>query len=297
MWLFATVLASLCYAFLNVLDEYYITYVFEKPWMGTVVSAMASTVAFVTIPMFLPLAVGTLPSVEVIVYGLLAGTIIQANQTLYFYALRDAEVGIASAYWTLSPVVLLFVNYLFFDERLSVVHYAGIVILLTSAIIFCLSDSNAEKRAQSLLIGLLGAGINVVEYLLFQQVFEQTSFFMGFQLINIGVVASGLLPLLFRRARTSLLRHSHMLVRLTKIFIILEVIHVIAYGSLAYGVKMGTTSLVSAVEASTPGMTFILAIASFHFISRHTAHKHVLRRLPLKFGGVALMIFGIYLVS
>lgn len=297
MWVLVSLLAPLLLALVHIFDGHFIGNVFERPWMATIISSIASTIVFFTIPIFLPLAGNTWPEISIIGIGILTGILVQANQTLYFQTLAHAEAGIVATYWALSPIILPLMNFLIFGEILSYFSYIGIVCLVASSLIISLSDSNLEKRWKSFSLGLTGALISVLEYLLMEKVFNHTSFYIGFIIINIGVVFGGLLPLAIKEARTVFRRNIHALHGITKIFLMLEIINLIAYAAMEYGVKYGNSSVVAAIEGTTPGFTFLLSIIIYLFISKKIGGFHALNNLSLKFFGIVLMMSGIWLVS
>src|SRR3989344_5929656 len=146
MWLVFALLAPLLFAIVHVVDSYCVDDIYDKPWLGMIVSAIASLIVFLPAPYLLPLIDSSNITLQLVGAAVIAGVIIQINQAIYFEALDHSDASIVTAYWNMIPAFVPLVSFFVFQEQLSVKSYVGIFILVFSSVIFCLLDSTYKSR-------------------------------------------------------------------------------------------------------------------------------------------------------
>lgn len=295
-WLAFALLSPLCFAIVHVLDSHCVSDVFEKPWIGLVTGAFSSLLILLPLGILGFWAGWKMPPANIAAMALLAGILIQCSQLLYFYALRNTEAGIIAAYWNLVPVLVVTLSFLWFDEVLAPLHYAGIAILIGASVAFCLLDSNLRARWNSLFLMAVASAMQAVLILLEYSVYQAIPFLLGFGIVTLGLILAGMVPLLFRQARARLVRNMPVLLPAVKLIIAIELINLLALFFSGKAVDLGIPSLVSAVETTIPGYTFLLSILLFAVLPRFGDAKARLK-LPLKLGLVSTMSIGVYLLA
>jgi len=295
-WLFFALLSPLCFAIVHVLDSHCVSDVFEKPWIGLVTGAFSSLL------ILLPLGILSLwmgwemPPAHIVAMALLAGILIQCSQLLYFYALRNTEAGIIAAYWNLVPVLVMVLSFLLLGEVLVPLHYAGIAILIGASVAFCLLDSNLHARWNSLVLMVVASSMQAVLILLEDQVYQAVPFLVGFGITTLGLILAGMVPVLFRHARAQLKKNLAILLPAAKLILAIEMINLLALFFSGRALDLGIPSLVSAVETTIPGYTFLLSILFLALLPRLGDAKARLK-LPMKLGLVSAMSIGVYLLA
>lgn len=296
MWLISALLAPILFALVHVVDSHFVKHVFEKPWMVTVTSAVSAFMVFIIAPFFLPFAHWHLPPTSIILIALVTGCLIQLNQTMYFYALSHSEAGIVAAYWNITPALVALSNFLFFGELLTAAQYLAIVVLITASVFICLCDSNLHGRWNSLGFALIGTTVYTMELLLMKVVFSAVDFSLGFILISCGLVLAGLSPLLLRTKRRQIKNNLFKIRPIFRLFLLIEGMNLLGYCAIELAVMLGSPSLVSAIETTTPGFVFVLSMVLASMSSVY-GNPHTRHRLVVKFGSVAAMTLGVWLLA
>lgn len=296
MWLFFALLTPFFWASVHVMDSHCVKEVFDKPWLGMVTSALASMVVFLILPFLIPFVNWHVPEWSIIGIALLAGAFIQLSQVFYFQALAYSEAGIVAAYWNLTPALLPVASFFFLDQILEVPEYMGIGILIFSSVCFCLLDTNFALRWRSLFL-MLGASVfQVAALLLEDRVYQEESYVIGFFLVTIGLILTGIFPLVVPSALKVFRNNLPALRPAMGILVGIEVMNLFALASSQRAIDLGVPSLVAAVETMVPAYTFLLALLLLSLMPRFgdpLASSYLLQ----KFGLVGVMVGGVWLLS
>jgi drug/metabolite transporter (DMT)-like permease len=296
MWLFFALISPLFWAAVHVLDFYCVDKIFEKPWMGSITSALASSVVFLAFPFIQSQLDWHSLRWELVVLALAIGGLIQLSQALYFQALSYSEVGIVAAYLNLTPTFLPFASFLFFGEILQAHHYVGIIILTFASLCFSLLDTNFSARWLTLLLMTTVSCLEVIVLLLEKVLYERETFWVGFLLITTGIIISGLFPLAMPQIRQTFRQNQSLLRPVIGLTLAIEIINLVALGSRQRAISLGIPSMVSAIGASVPAYTFGLSILLFLMTKRFGDPK-AKKRLPFKLVLIVVMVLGIRLVA
>ena len=296
MWVFYALLFPFCFAVVAVLDAYCVEKVFDRPWMGAITSSLSSTIAFLIAPFILPFVVWQRPSLKIIVLALLAGTLIQASQALYFQSLAYSEAGIVSAYLNLIPVILPIISYVVFGQAFSLWTYVGIALNILASICMCLLDSNFEARWKSFCMMVAGSCTYAVAVLLEKHIFDHVPVPEGFLLIVTGIIVSGSLPLLVPNVRQVFNGNWSVLRPAIVTLVGIEVVNLLAIYFRQRAVSLGDPSLVEAVATIQPAYTFLLSVGLCFIVPRF-GDPQAKERLRMKLVLVGVMAVGVKLVS
>jgi uncharacterized membrane protein len=298
MWVTAALTSAMLFATVHIIDEYCVDHILEKPYIGVITSALASMVAFLSLPFIVPI-VGSMqfPSGKIVVYCLAAGALIQVNQALYFKALSYSEAGTVAGYWNMVPAFLPFISYLVFGEVLELNNYRGIYLIVLASLGLCLLDKKTDDNTSAFLLILMGVTLQIVALLLMKQIFKEAAFYSGFLLITSGMIIVGLLPLALKSVRRTFLSNFDELGQAMHLFIIVEIINLAAYGALQKSIQMGgNPSLVAAIDATTPGFAFLFSVL-FLLFTRKFGNTASQSKLTLRFVNVGVMFMGVWLVA
>ena len=268
----------------------------KKPWIGVVTSALASFVVVLPLPFILPLIGWEWPSASILLLAIFAGILIQLSQLLYFNALANTNAGIVAAYWNIIPAILPILSYFILGSILTPNQYIGIVILIFASNLMLLSDHNLETRASAFYCMLGASLLQAVSYLIQDHVYSETQFVVGFSLLTFGIIIIGVSPLIFTRVRTTMGIRGNLLNSSIRLFVLIEIINLIALAFAQKSIQEGTPSLVAAVETTMPGFTFLIAliVVSIYKIKYDTK---IFDNLWKKYVALLTMILGVYLVS
>lgn len=295
MWIISTLGASLCFAVVHIIDEYCVDTLFKRPWMGVVTSSVTSLVVFLPLPFIIPLIGWDWPSAKIVLIALSSGVLVQISQMLYFYALSNTNAGMIAAYWNLIPAMLPILSYFLLGRTLTTNQYIGIIILIFASNLLLLSDYHLRTRSSAFFL-MIGASLaQAFAYLMQDYVYSNTYFISGYTLFTFGIIATGVIPLIFKKVRLIFV-HSPQIKRFSFLFLLVEGINLIALALAQKAIAIGNPSLVAAAESTIPGFTFVIGIMSLPFI-KMTYGIEIISSIEKKIASLILMMIGIYLLS
>jgi len=266
--------------------------------MGAITSSIATLVAvFLPLIFLLPFMEIVIPSWKVILLGISAGVLIQISQVLYFQSLGYSEAGIVSAYWNLIPVFIILIGFIVFGRTMSLIHIIGVAILIVASTFMIKLDSNFDSKLITFFLMVAASLLQAIAYIFEDIVFDYISFTHGFILLSIGLVIAGLSPLLLPSIRTELKKNTIKLAPVWKIFLIMEIINLMALAFAQGSVSIGNPAFVSAVETTIPAFVFILSISLFLLTKNKFGDPRSSTKLPAKIIIVGTMVIGVFLIS
>jgi drug/metabolite transporter (DMT)-like permease len=294
MWLVFALLCPLLFAVVCVMDSYCVEKVFERPWMGAITSSLASALVF----LIAPLVIGEWqpPGWKITALALLAGTLTQSSQALYFQALAWSEAGIVAAYINLVPVILPVVSYLLFNQAFGWWTYVGIALNIVAAVWMCLVDSNLEARWKSFFLMLVVCLLYSGGVLLEKHIFDCVPVLEGFLLITTGIVISGALPLAAPDIRQIFTSNMTALKPAIFTLLVIEIVNLLAIYTRHQALSRGDPSLTEAVATIQPAYTFALSFL-LCFVAPRFGDPQAKEKLWLKLLLTGAMVIGVRLVS
>ena len=295
MWVIFGLLAPICFACVHVLDSYCVDDVYEKPWMGMVVSSFASIAVLTLYPFILPFVHIETIEWQIIGAAFLAGIIIQVNQALYFEALDYSDASIVAAYWNMTPALVPLFSFVLFDELLGGTAYLGIAIIIISSIGFQLLDTKLHGMWNSFLLIFTAVILQIAAIFLMDYVFDNISFYFGFLIFSIGLIVGGIFPLLFMEIRVAFFENIIKLKKSFRLFVYIELINLLAYGFMQAALKYGIPSFVSALEATTPAFVLLAGLIFSKYTYLHINNK-IFGFIKLKIFFICCMSIGVFMI-
>lgn len=297
MWLFYALLGPPFWALVHILDSHCVGNVFDRPWMGVITSSLATAVIALFFPFILLYMDWRLPSWHIIALALLSGGLIQLGQGFYFQALEKTEAGIVAAYGNFTPTLLPLVSYFLMGDVLQPWHYITIGVLVLASICFCLIDISRHGNWNSIFLMLMASTVQVSAILIEKYVFVHSAFLMCFMFIILGVVLSGVLPLLVvPSVRKAFSKNIPKLKSLAPFFLCIEMANLVALYMSQRAIDLGSPSLAAAMETTVPGYTFLLTILLLSFNHRF-GNEEARYQLRTKLILVAIMTAGVMQIA
>ncbi|MFA5129978.1 MAG: DMT family transporter [Patescibacteria group bacterium] len=200
LWLVLSLLAPLLWAITNLIDDDLILHRLKQPFVIVGITGL-----FAGIPAAYFLATGAfhVPSWPIIVFGLMTGVVNLAVYYPYFRALQTTNPESAILFWNLAPVLVAVFAFIFLGERLSIVKYVAIGLIILSTII--IESSHVEFKphgnAKALRWMILASCCTAIQYLMEKKLYEMSGAQVGITLICIGSFVCGMLVFLSRKNR------------------------------------------------------------------------------------------------
>lgn len=255
LWLLFALLAPLLWAATNIIDDDLVLHRLKKP-----VIIVGITGLFAGIPALCILLSGhfSLPSWPIVLFGIATGIVSLIAYYPYYRALETANPESVILFWNLAPVLVTLFAFIFLDERLSMIKYIAIGLLILSAIITEGShvDFKPHGNARAMLWMLLGSVITATQYIFEKQLYTSIGPADGLVLIGTGGCISGLLILSSKRNRHTVIS------AFKKNGLILGINHLLDLGAVvcsSLAIAFGTVSIVSALQGVQALFVVILA--------------------------------------
>jgi drug/metabolite transporter (DMT)-like permease len=225
-----------------------------------------------------------------------AGVLHMLGQFCYFRALRHGEVGIISAYFNMTPLLVPIGAWLLLGERLSSSNYLAIVGLAVCSVSFCLLDTNRQDRWQGLGLMATASAMEAAYLLLLKHSLQISSVGMVYVASTAGMILAGAMPLLFRLNRQVFAKQWPKLKGLLWFVAGIEMVNLLAIYLAQRAIEIGSVSQVAGVEATTPASCFLLSWLIWRVLGR-IGDPQVVRALPQKIGLTLVMAVLIWVVA
>lgn len=271
MWIFVAILPPFFWAISNLIDENLIRHRLRHPLAILSFSGIAAIIPVSVIILF---AQWSLPNLEWCLLGLITGIVGLSGYYPYFRALESMHPATMQIWWNASPVLVTLGAFFFLGERLSLMHYAAIFLILSSVLLigFVSHPTRRKKIATPAIIWMMIAiAVSATEAILGKILFTHVSFESGLLLVGVGNILGGLAGLSIRKVRYVLKRT----IRLggIKELSLSEGMDLLGMTTNYYAVSIGSVSLVKAVGGLQP--IFVLFLGWI-------VHRYFKQRLRLE---------------
>ena len=262
-WLFAVLLSTMFFAWVSVLDKKLVTDLFPDVRDFYLVFGLMQLVLG---PAFMAIAwaTGGFGEADGVLWGVIAGFAWAGALLLFFYGLSLEEVSRAAPLQALSPVFATLIAVAVLGERLSLVHWAAMVVVVTGAALVSLRRENGafrvvRGRAVPILVGsalMIGVAFVTTKH--------ATEFASVWSVQGISTLVLGLITLavFLRPARLSRVpaiardRHLVWMMLLTE-----GALAPAAVFTLMLAFSLGEVSQVSVVSAGRPLLLLAISVA------------------------------------
>lgn len=306
-WIFVAFLAPFFWAWVNVIDVYFVSSVYEDEWDGILINSL-----FQLVPWVLPL-LGIVsfnyPGLGATVITLFGGACLALSFFFYFKTLFISnDVVIVQAIWNLSVPLVPFLAWLLIGERLEIIHYIGIIIAFFGA---SLLATHKEIKVKGLFrvarIMLLAVVLFSLSMVFQAEVYNRINdFWTGFLIFSAGAAFTGLLLTYFdKKSLKKRMEHIFSMARAYfLVFLLAESLNLLAVLSSQRAIDMSpAVSFVALIESSGPifvlFLSFVIACPLIFFNKNKSLeiYKDQLIGIKTKIVACGIIALGIYLIS
>ena len=330
-WLIVAFLAPMSWALVNIIDVYFVEEIYRDEVDGTIISGIFQILPWIIIfPLFninisdyFSINFGYYSSNKMqfsffmhdsLLYSLMGGLLFSLVFYFYYRALfRQNDVSLVEIFNNLSVVIIPFVAYIFFREKLSFIGYVGMGITLLGAMML-MGDSIVKKNISfSLLSTMFACALFLSLSLVFEehaysilnvQGLDNSGFWAGFFFFSLGVfVGSIIFAVVHSRNILPILR------KYTYVFIIAEGISFLGTLFMQRALDIGpSASFVVTIETFVPAFVLlysIIIVCAFHISKRSekigqilpNLYKMQLKKLVPKILSIVIMGIGVYIFN
>jgi len=294
-WFYLALLAPMFYAMLNLVDDNLLQYVYEGPYMATVIAGIFGTLPLLSLLVLRAQHI----SLELAVQSALAGFLTTCYFFFYYKALELEEPSVVVALFSLVPATLPFLAHFLLHEDLAGMEIVGFVLVLLASLAIAVVDIKKFKFSAALLPALMVVLLIDVLSLISKHVYEHASFYPAYMTFTIGVGVGGLYFLLIMAFTKSTKQFKKLKGNLTKIIPILllaEGLNLAAEFTLNLAISRGPVSIVKVIESVQPIFVLLLAVALFPFAPKYFREAKG-GNLIKKFAFMSVAIVGLVLIN
>lgn len=306
-WLLIALIAPVLWAFVSVIDNFFVESVYKDELDGIVISALFQLAPWLLVPLGI-LQFSSFESTSVWAIG--SGFFFLASLFQYFRSLFLVnDSALMQILWSLSVPLVPFFAFFFVNETLSLSHYLGIAVAFVGVLIFNFDiEPGAGKRLRRVAIPMAWA----VVCMALSMVFGKKAFIVSsnietnFLLFCLGGVFILLLVPLFDRMtlvkrfiQTKDLMRGHFFV-----FSLAEGLSVMATFSSQWAIKLAPAiSFVALIESLTPVFVVLVSIGVILFIrffgnyALEKIYREQIVHMRVKILATVIIATGVFLIS
>lgn len=290
LWLYLALFAAAAFGITSIVDKLAVSRFFRSPWAyycWWAAYSVALSLLFLLFAQWPP---------QFNAFAFAAGMVSAVVGAIYLGAIGREDVSRVIPLFFLSPLFVLLLSSLFLGESLAGEKYAGIVVLVSGAVLMGVREPHRLRLGRGAKLAVLAAAVAGVSTIFYK----------------VATGAGGLPEVLFWNwlgygVAGILIAHGHfgeffrefpaLGARRIGVLLSMVVVTVAAFAAITWAYSMQSASLVSAVNASQPFFTFLYALAASFFIPKLLKEETGAKTVAFKLIGGLLIIIGVYLVS
>ncbi len=308
-WFLLAFVAPVLWAWVAVIDTYFVHGVYEDALDGAVISGIFQSVPWMLVPLGV---VGfTFPGSATAFLALASGGLFLLSFFYYFRALFVVnDSALMQVLWNLSVPMVPFIAWLLIGERLSPNHYAGVAVAFLGVALFGLDAKTKSKQAFQIALTMAAAvtlfSLSMVvgkkAYLL-----TGDDFWSVFLLFSSGASLMAVLLLAFQ-GRKSIFGKAHRILGLSRrfffLFVIAEGLSVVATITSQRAISLApAVSYIAVIESLVPVFvmfTSLFLVGIFRLAGRRgleSAYREQFANLRTKILAIGMIAGGIYAIA
>lgn len=294
-WLFYALLFPALFAVVNIIDDNFLRKVYRSPYFGAIISGFFGMLPL-ALGLFFPIQV---PSLVVILAGLLSGILTLIYYFFYFKSLEVENPSVVVALFNLTPLFALTLAFLFLGEELTQIQIIGCTLILVASSFLSLTKFSFKQISfsRSLLPIVIASFIYAISAILSKFVYGHVDFVSGYIYFSLGLGIGALfLSTVPKEGRKFYKQFSKKLKKYFLIFLAIELLGISAEMINNLAISKGPVAFVKVVESTQPVYVLVFAILFFPFFPKYFREAKEGGKFK-KFICMLIIIAGLYLIS
>ncbi len=294
IWLILAVTSYLLNSVVVVADKFLLSSRVKNPLAYAFNGAALNLLIFLLWPF-----VFSFLSFKTIIIAFFAGTTFFFSIYYLYKAMAGGEASrVVSIIGGVSPIIIFFLSYFVLDERLSVFWLFAFILLVSGSLLLTLEKGggyfNFKIGGGFPFYSCASAVFFALTFFSTKMVFLETSFLNGFIWTRIGVFFAVLCVLLFPSLRKSVLESPLSASRrLFFYFASNKVLSALAFLILNYSFKLGSVSLINALQGVQYVFVFFLALMLYFYKPGVLEESFSLMAILQKITGIIMISVGV----
>lgn len=284
-WILFTILAALIFALVDLFDKSIVDHELKEPVLAAISNGFGMFILFGAIALFFG---SVLLPFNIILIAVITGAIYNLALLLYFFAMVKEEVSRFAPVASTMPVFVLLLAFIFLGERFAAWQYVGVFLIVAGAILISVRNSHHKLQlSHAFFIVIIAAFFFAIRNVLIRYITADISIWP----ILFWIGAGGLITTLLLLA----VHHPHLKKRWrigVKHMAAIGVVNAVGFFFVIVALSKGTASLVSALLAGKPLLTFIGATSLGIYFPKFLHEKITSKILLQKIIAVLLIVGG-----
>ena len=292
-WILFSVLAALIWSIANIIDKFIITKWLKEPAIPVMFLGIIGLVIAGII--FLVKGFQLLSPFNIFL-ALIAGCCYILTNAYYLKALKREEVSRAVPLYYTTPLFVLFLASIFLGESFQPLTYLGIILLVSGAVMISIKKTHEITVSKALGLMLLAALLWAIYSVIIKYLLNFADFWTIFAYARVGAMIASI-PLIyvyFPKFLATVREHGN---KVTIAIILNETLNITGVFIYVIALSIGFASLVETLTSVHPFFILIFTILLSIFLPHILKEKIDRKKVLLKFVAIALMFFGIILIT
>ncbi len=258
-WLIAVLIASACYAFSNVIDNYFSNKIF-RDIPSLVFYASLFNILF--IPLVFLKEIPSFPTLTELPYFIILGFTGVAYLFPYYKALQHDDTSIVVSLFSLGKIFVPFLAFFLVNERLSIFQYLGFIIIIISSALLTWNNTKKLRLNASFYYMFIVAFLIAIEGVIYKHLFNSASWATGLVWSLVFTFIFSLPLFLVPKNRHNIISQLHHFKRNFHYFLIEELA---TFGGTAFKTLAITTASITLVEGMMSFLPFFVLLYALLF--------------------------------
>lgn len=244
-WLIIALIAYFLFSLAQLTDKFLVVKYVPKPLVYTFLVGSLG----IAVLIFLPWAFFW-PSTNEIIFNLLTGAIYAFGLFFLYSALVKGEASrVITLIGAISPLIVLLLSYLFWEERLAKPEIAAFAFLIGGGVLISWKKNYQKNEPKTYLHAIFAAVSFGIFYVLLKQVYLNQPFFSGLIWTRLGTFIAVLPLMLLPQSRKDILNNLKSSgVKMSKIFVGGQIAGATGFVVLNYAYALASAALVNALQ-------------------------------------------------
>jgi len=258
-WLITVLIASACYGFSNVIDNYFSNKIF-KDIPSLVFYASLFNILFIPLVFFKEIP--KFPTVAELPYFIILGITGVAYLFPYYKALQHDDTSVVVSLFSLGKIFVPFLAFFLIHERLSVLQYLGFIIIIISSALLTWNGTTKLRFNMSFYYMLFVAFLIAFEGVIYKHLFTSVSWATGLVWSLVFTFIFSLFLFLIPKNRRNIISQFH---RFRKNFYYFLIEELATFGGTAFKTLAISTASITLVEGVMSFLSFFVLVYAILF--------------------------------
>ena len=294
LWLFFALLESVLHGLANVLDNYFVNRVFNKP---SALVFFSSLTDLLFIPLVILIQVPQMPTLEILPVLIFLGFTGIAYLYPYYKALESADSSVVVSLFSLNRIFVPVLAFFLVGERLTLMQYLGFFIIVFGGTALSFGNVRRLKLNGAFWWMILCSLILALEAVGYKYVFESFSWSTGLVWSSVFSFMIAMSLFLSKDVRATILDKFSDYRKNFHLFTFEEFLTFAGEASFLYALSIAPVTLVKGIGSFQPFFVLIYAILFSKMFPKIFKEKIDYRSVGKKFFFFAVMLVGVYLAA